>query len=338
MAHSHRRWARGGWGAEHSEANEVAWDDSPCGMVQGLCLLSLPPENDLQVPCFTLITIILHQLVAVVYHHSIYCCWTVRDATIKINSPCSSKPELIFELAVKMDSSSVDDFGRLKHKLSKRQNCNMDQDLISNLPKHIIGCILSFLPAKEAIRTSILSKRYDTASSSEQCKHPKFFSCIVMGMCAITFSTFVSLSSLTVLKLCSVTITCDSSDESETLALNFPALRKYETCYCIWSGVKIVTLQAPLLEVISIKYTPRSPESHDVGIEFYASRLTKFYYCGFISKPDNILLDAHNLTYADIALYNNEKSWQEDGKSWQEVEICSSIYNVESSRTKLCWL
>jgi hypothetical protein len=88
------------------------------------------------------------------------------------------------------------------------------------------------------------------------------------------------------------------------LALNFPALRKYETCDCIWLGVsvRIVTLQAPLLEVVSIKYTPRSTKSHDVWIELYASHLTKFYYCGFLSIPDSILLDAHSLAYAGITL------------------------------------
>jgi hypothetical protein len=289
----------------------------------------------------------------------------------------------------------------------------MGQDLISNLPKHIIGCILSFLPAKEAVRTSILSKTWNNVwtfiselkfddmehYSSNKIRKTRFvdfvdmilihllsraniqsfslalswardyslinkwinvvltfrikklcvdlkkehtipsnsfFQCksleeLVLNRCAITFSTYVSLSSLTVLKLCNVTITCDSSNESKTLlALNFPALRKYETCDCIWSGVKNVTLHAPLLEVVSIKYTPRSPESHDVGIEFYASRLTKFYYCGFISIPDNILLDTHSLAYADIALYNNQKSWQE-----VETFVCK-LLSINPKSLKLC--
>jgi hypothetical protein len=313
-----------------------------------------------------------------------------------------------------MDSSSVDIFGRRKRKLSKRQNSNMGQDLISNLPKHIIGCILSFLPAKEAVRTSILSKRWNNVwtyitklkfddmehYSSNKIRKTRFvdfvdmilihllsraniqsfslalswardyslinkwinvvltfrikklcvdlkkehtipsntfFQCksleeLVLNRCAITFSTSVSLSSLTVLKLCNVTITCDSSNESETLALNFPALRKYETCDCIWLGVsvRIVTLQAPLLEVVSIKYTPRSTKSHDVGIELYAWHLTKFYYCGFLSIPDSILLDAHSLAYADIALYNNQKSWQ-------EVEtFVSKLLSINPKSLKLC--
>jgi len=59
-----------------------------------------------------------------------------------------------------MDNSSVDELGRCKRKLSKMQKSSKGQDLISNLPDHIIGCILSFLHIKEAIRTSVLSKRW----------------------------------------------------------------------------------------------------------------------------------------------------------------------------------
>ncbi|KAI5412178.1 F-box/FBD/LRR-repeat protein At3g14710 isoform X2 [Lathyrus oleraceus] len=312
-----------------------------------------------------------------------------------------------------MDSSPIDAFGRRKHKLSKRQKSNKEgQDLTSNLPNHVIGHILSFLPTKEAIHTSVLSKRwlylgtfitglnfddrdfyyssctirkksfidfvdrallhwnsggfqsvslalletYDSscikkwisvvlnlrikklcvnlqnelAVSSDAFFKCRFLEELILNRFAITVSSFVclsSLSSLTILKLCRTKISCDSSNESETLTLNFPALRKYETLDCTWSGVKSVTLQVPLLEVVSIKYTSVSRDSH-VEIKFYASRLTKFCYSGFVL--DTILLDTDSLASADISLYNNEKSLQEIGM------FVSKLLSIYPESLKLC--
>ncbi|CAK8535242.1 unnamed protein product [Lathyrus sativus] len=308
-----------------------------------------------------------------------------------------------------MDSIPIDAFGRRTHKLSKRQKSNEGRDLTSNLPDHVIGHILSFLPTKEAIHTSILSKRwiylgtfitglnfddrdfyysshtirkkkfvdfvdrallywnnggfqsvslalletYDSScikkwisvvlnlrikklcvnlqnefiASSDAFYKCKFLEELVLNRFAITVSSFVCLSSLTILKLSRTKITCDSSNESETLALNFPALRKYETLDCTWSGVKSVTLQVPLLEVVSIKYTSVSRDSH-VEIKFYASQLTKFCYSGFVS--DTILLDTDSLASADISLYNNEKSVQEI-----EMFVCK-LLSINPESLKLC--
>lgn len=315
------------------------------------------------------------------------------------------------ELAVKMASSFVDAIGRRKHRLSKRQKSNKGQDLISNLPDHIIGCILSFLPTKEAVRTSVFSRRWmylwkfitglnfddmDQFTSNKirnKClvdfvdrvllhllnsadiqsfslalarTYDSFyinnlisvvlsfrikklcvdlqkeltvssyalFDCksleeLMLNGCAFSLPSFVCLSSLTILKLSRITITYGSSNKSKTLALNFPALRKYETLDCTWSGVNSVTLTVPLLEVVSIKYTLSSPESH-VKIKFYASRIAKFCYSGFTS--DTILLDAHSLAFADIVLYDYYK----DKKSVQEIEIfVRKLLSINPERLKL---
>ncbi|XP_058756500.1 F-box/FBD/LRR-repeat protein At3g14710-like [Vicia villosa] len=305
-----------------------------------------------------------------------------------------------------MDSIAIEAFGRRKHKLSKRQKSNKEgQDLTSNLPDHVIGHILSFLPTKEAIHTSVLSKRWmclvtfitglnfddrdfktirkksfiafvdrallhwnsggfqsvslalldtydascikkwisvvlnlrikklcvnlqnELAVSSDAFYKCRYLEELVLNRFAITVSSFVCLSSLTILKLSRTKITWDSSNESETLTLNFPALRKYETLDCSWSGVKSVTLQVPLLEVVSIKYTSNSRDSH-VEIKFYAPRLTKFCYSGFVL--DTILLDTDSLASADITLYNNKKSVQEI-----EMYVCK-LLSINPESLKLC--
>jgi hypothetical protein len=57
------------------------------------------------------------------------------------------------------------------------------------------------------------------------------------------------------LKLSGITFTCYSSNEFKELTLNFPFLREYETSYCTRLGIKSITIEAPLLELIQIVST-----------------------------------------------------------------------------------
>ncbi|KAJ1400017.1 FBD domain [Sesbania bispinosa] len=144
--------------------------------------------------------------------------------------------------------------------------------------------------------------------------------------CDIRVPTFVCLSSLTVLKLSSVTFTCDYSNDSEKLTIDFPVLRNYETKNCTWSGVKEVTFKVPLLEVVSIDYRPRSLSDDDsyTEIKFCATRLTEFTYIGYIS-PEVIVFD---LSAAQIASANiTPLKYKEE--SVQELGILKQFNNVE---------
>ncbi|KHN26285.1 Putative FBD-associated F-box protein [Glycine soja] len=122
-----------------------------------------------------------------------------------------------------------------------------------------------------------------------------------MNWYSITLPTFVCLSSLTVLKFSKITVTCDPF-KSQMLTLNFPVLREYLTEDCNWSNVKGVTLEVPLLEVLSIKYSrfPISKESNTV-IKFCAPCLAKFYYYGLLLPDTNSLdLSIGHIAYAHI--------------------------------------
>jgi hypothetical protein len=103
----------------------------------------------------------------------------------------------------------------------------------------------------------------------------------MLGRCILKFPTFVCLSSLIDLHLFGITFTCYSSNESKELTLNFPILREYYAADCTWTGVKSVTLEAPLLEVVSLAYPFYSPPGHyesHTEIKFCASHLRKFSY------------------------------------------------------------
>lgn len=130
-----------------------------------------------------------------------------------------------------------------------------------------------------------------------------------------------------------MTITCYSSNESKELRLNFPVLREYVTNACTWLGVKCVTLEAPLLEVLTMirgnRYS-RSDLSH-AEIKIHASNIKKFRYDGYVSA-ETILLDAH-VVKADISLITSKvKSVQQMGIF---VRKLFSINNVECLRLYL---
>lgn len=267
-------------------------------------------------------------------------------------------------------------------------------DMISNLPEPVIGHILSFLSTKQAIATSVLSKRwkyiwtlvtklsfYDRECSYHPCnssnKFTNLFSdfvssalihlnspiiqefdlviheisdpyyisqwlytvlqrrvkkinvyslkpCIIsssplfecptleklvltMTRCCcsnIKVPSFVSLPSLTVLKLTGITFTSyASANKLKELTLHFPLLREYKTHDCTWSGVKSITLEAPLLETVETLYgdCDSTPEI----VKFCASYITNLSFRGDVSSSQTILLDDdQHITSTSILLFN----------------------------------
>ncbi|CAI8613291.1 unnamed protein product [Vicia faba] len=282
--------------------------------------------------------------------------------------------------------------------------------MISNLPDDIIAHILSFLPMKDAIRTSVLAQRWiymwtyltdlcfgDKATIYSQDKINKttfinfvytmllhlntlninkfslslsekydpyiinnwisfalnrkvkeisvrsiqecniscypIFKCqslqnLVLNMnhSTIQFPSFVCLSSLTVLSLVAMKITCCSSDQSKKLKLKFPVLREYTSFDCIWLGVKHVTIEAPLLEKVNIfRHWYTTFNMSQAVIEIRASYITNYSYMSYISS-ETILLDVAHVAEASICLTNSKVQMSE-----QQMKICVlKLFNLKN--------
>ncbi|XP_057448695.1 F-box/FBD/LRR-repeat protein At3g14710-like [Lotus japonicus] len=151
--------------------------------------------------------------------------------------------------------------------------------------------------------------------------------------CEIEVPTFAIFSSLTVLNLTGAMLVGDPSDKSGKVHLNFPVLRTYKTKSCTWlSSVKCVTLEVPLLQVVSIQVYRPSDSVDDYSyptIKFRASRLKEFSYIGSpLPDPTVFDLSAANVASADICfgLYKEESLQEVMALS---VEILKKFQNVE---------
>ncbi|CAJ2659469.1 unnamed protein product [Trifolium pratense] len=322
-----------------------------------------------------------------------------------------------------MELSYVNASGRYEIESSQKQVSNNGRDIISDLPNHIIGSILSFLPTKVAVRTCVLSKRwknlwtfvrelsfqdhfhrikikkmqfvqfvyrvlrhldssmidsfslslcYNYAHIKEwislvlsrkvkkvyleaQSKHQyqefptkkkkefptnSLFECqYLQELCLKNFRIrlrpFITLSSLTVLKLSrmSVTTTFGVPNEPKDLTLNFPVLRKFETEGWPWYHVKSVTLQMPLLDVLSMDDC-RYHGPH-VEINYCVSHLIKFNYTGrFLSAT--ILVDAVDIVSANINIMLYDGSSNSIQEQMVFVSKLLSINGLNAASLKLC--
>ncbi|KAJ1383998.1 Leucine-rich repeat domain superfamily [Sesbania bispinosa] len=188
-----------------------------------------------------------------------------------------------------------------RERLPKMQKANEDDDIISKLPESLISRILSFLPTKDAVRTSVLSKIWIqrwTSITKLDFDDTVFYSPKRKTGGKQFFMNFVNRALL---------LTKGSSMESFSLVM---ANKKFETVNCIWSSAKDVTLEAPLLESVlieedsnSVSHGPRS-----CTIYFSALHLKEFTYRGFcISQPITLSdpSSAHNAS-AKIILYQCE--------------------------------
>ncbi|XP_057444866.1 uncharacterized protein LOC130737114 [Lotus japonicus] len=141
--------------------------------------------------------------------------------------------------------------------------------------------------------------------------------------CDIKVPTSALFSSLTVLNLSGIKFISGPTNKSGNVQLDFPVLRTYKTDDCTWSSsLKCVTLEAPLLKVVSIKDFRRRSASNNsyTVLKFCASSLAEFTYNGYL-LPDTIVFD---LSAAHIASANIDVDIYEEEISVQEMVALSS--------------
>ncbi|XP_057444867.1 putative FBD-associated F-box protein At5g56690 [Lotus japonicus] len=151
--------------------------------------------------------------------------------------------------------------------------------------------------------------------------------------CDIKVPTSALFPSLTLLKLSGIQFIGGPSNESGNVQLDFPVLRTYKTDECTWSSsLKCVTLEAPLLKVVSIENFRRRSASNNsyTVLKFCVSSLAEFTYKGYL-LPETIVFD---LSAAHIASAKIEVDIYEEEISVQENVALSSkllkqFHNVE---------
>ncbi|XP_059658876.1 putative F-box/FBD/LRR-repeat protein At3g59240 [Cornus florida] len=156
----------------------------------------------------------------------------------KVLSSIFTLPNLAFKQTVTevMDSISK----RPKHFKKLRVECN--EDMISNLPASLIGHILSFLPTKNAVATSVLSTKW------------KFLWTSITNLDFDDYSLVYRVISenfiFNVFRVCLVSYLLV---EVWWLFSSCPVLEDLSMEECNWRNINVLNISAPLLKRLTIK-------------------------------------------------------------------------------------
>ncbi|KAJ7946263.1 F-box/FBD/LRR-repeat protein family [Quillaja saponaria] len=206
-----------------------------------------------------------------------------------------------------------------RQKLHDEENKNESADRIGNFPDEILQHILTLLPTRDAVRTSVLLKRWQYLWMSVTNIDISETDLPNMNEMRSLFLNFVER--VLVLRessdLRNFSLTCDVlTDVSQVsswiyaavrhhvrsmfLQLRFPALEKLSLDECGWWNVNAVNIAAPMLQTLTIS---EDAINHD-NCRFFIVRknLKYFYYVGQL-KNDYYIYNSFSLAYAFIGLH-----------------------------------
>jgi hypothetical protein len=199
---------------------------------------------------------------------------------------------------------------------------------LGNLSDDVLLDILSLLPTKEAVRTSLLSKRWEYLWAS--------MSNLVFDG-SLPAKRTICFPNLKILTMKYVTFW--DEDSIQQLLSAPPLLEKLELHNCSWGDLKVVTISAPNLQYLSIREIMRRSPSHgDVcQVMIFGESLKEFYYRGLFGHY--CLYNSVSLKKAGIFTYPNP-SVQIAHRMYKLLAGLSNVQFLElsSAVVKVCLL
>ncbi|XP_057451061.1 F-box/FBD/LRR-repeat protein At3g14710-like isoform X2 [Lotus japonicus] len=160
------------------------------------------------------------------------------------------------------------------------------------------------------------------------------FSCIslvelVLQMrCTLNVPISACLPNLQSLHISGVRLVSDSCTCSNDISLSFPVLKVFEARGCEWSTMQDISIQAPLLERLSIKNS-LSNEACKSAIKVFSTCLTDFSYEGDLEQ-EIILFDPSSIRSASIVIVIDEDRMDRIKKLvFQARKLLGQIHQVE---------
>uniref|UniRef100_A0A7N2KQJ4 F-box domain-containing protein n=1 Tax=Quercus lobata TaxID=97700 RepID=A0A7N2KQJ4_QUELO len=211
---------------------------------------------------------------------------------------------------------------------SKKQKLNEELDVVDrnikclhNLPEEILRYILSLLPTKDAIRTSVLCKRWEYLwtsipnlhfNGSELAKRKHFMN-FVERVLLLRDSSDIKTFTLycDVLRDASHLCYITKEHSTEKLFSGLPVLEELDLQNCYWVNLKVVSISAPKLLSIRI-IEDRENQNDENGCQVMISgvSLNYFHYVGEFYNEYHVHNSPSLVEASVLASWYNERKRQ----------------------------